>query len=116
MFAVTPLFAATCYGSMWRRAMFEFAGLVAVVYVLLCAYVYARQRTFIYYPTPAVAASIGEAVPLSGPGAGLRLILIKRPGTSTVIYFRGEGPTGAAQAGGFTRGGPGRPWGFGDLR
>jgi pimeloyl-ACP methyl ester carboxylesterase len=96
--------------------MFEFVGMAVVVYALLCVYVYARQRAFIYYPTPAVAGSIGEAVSLSVSGAVLRLNLVRRPGASAVIYFGGNAESVAASAGELTQAAPDRSWVFVNYR
>jgi hypothetical protein len=45
-------------------------GVVIAVYALLCAWVYARQRSMIYYPMPERASAVGEAISLPVEGTG----------------------------------------------
>jgi pimeloyl-ACP methyl ester carboxylesterase len=96
--------------------MLAFVGTVVVVYVLLCVYAYARQRALIYYPTPAEAGSIGEAVSLPVSGAVLRLILVRRPGASAVIYFGGNAESVATSASDLAQAVPDRSWVFVNYR
>src|SRR5258706_10399276 len=97
---------------MWRRRMLKLLGLVLIPYALLCVFVYARQRSLIYYPTPARGSGVGEAVPFPVSGAGLQLWVVRRPGPSAAIYFGGKGGSGGGRAGGGVCATPGSGRGF----
>ena len=70
--------------------MLKLFGLLLVLYALLCVYAYARQRSLIYYPTPASGSDVGEAVPFPVSGAVLQLWVVRRPGSSAALYFGGN--------------------------
>src|SRR5258706_4315962 len=96
--------------------MLKLLGLVVIPYALLCVFVYARQRSLIYYPTPARASAVGEAVPFPVPGAVLQLWVVRRPGPSAAIYFGGNAEAGAGSAEEFARAAPDRTWVFVNYR
>src|SRR5258708_14724216 len=96
---------------MWGRTMLKLFGLVLIPYALLCVFVYARQRSLIYYPTPASGSGVGEAVPFPVAGAVLQLWVVRRPGSSAAIYFGGNAESGADSAEAFARPAPDRALG-----
>jgi uncharacterized protein len=96
--------------------MLKLFGLVLVLYALLCVYAYARQRSLIYYPTPASGSGVGEAVPFPVSGAVLRLWVVRRPGSSAVIYFGGNAESVTASAEALARAAPDRTWVFVNYR
>ncbi len=65
-------------------------GLVVAIYALLCAWVYASQRSMIYYPVPERASAVGEGSTLPVDGAVLKIWTVKRPGRRALIYFGGN--------------------------
>ena len=96
--------------------MLKLVGLVLALYVLLFVFVYARQRSLIYYPTPASRGGVGEAVPLPVPGAVLQLWVVRRPGSSAAIYFGGNAESVSASAEAFAGTTPDRTWVFVNYR
>ncbi len=70
--------------------MIVLLGLVVAIYALLCAWVYASQRSMIYYPVPERASAVGEASTLPVAGAVLKIWTVKRPGQRALIYFGGN--------------------------
>lgn len=96
--------------------MLKLIGLVIVLYALLCIVIYARQRSLIYYPTPASGSSVGEAVAFSVPGAVLQLWVVRRPGSSAVVYFGGNAESVAGSAEELARAAPERTWVFVNYR
>jgi pimeloyl-ACP methyl ester carboxylesterase len=90
--------------------MLKFAAVMLVVYALLCLYVYARQRSFIYYPTPASRGGVGEAVALPVAGAVLQLWVVRRPGSAAALYFGGNAESVAGSAEALARTAPDRTW------
>jgi uncharacterized protein len=96
--------------------MLKLFGLVLALYALLCVLVYARQRSLIYFPTPANRSEVGEVVALPVSGAVLQLWVVRRLGSSAAIYFGGnaEAVTGSAEA--FARAVPDRTWVFVNYR
>lgn len=68
----------------------------AVVYLAFCAYVYATQRSMIYFPTAASSASGAQVMPLESSGETLRIVTITRPGPRALIYFGGNAEDVAA--------------------
>jgi len=87
-----------------------FCVLLPGLYVLLCVFVYVRQRSFIYYPTPVVVSPVGQAVSLPVSGAVLQLWVVRRPGSSAVIYFGGNAEAVASSAETLSRAAPDRTW------
>ena len=68
----------------------------AVVYLAFCAYVYATQRSMIYFPTAASSASGAQIIPLESSGETLRIVAITRSGPRALIYFGGNAEDVAA--------------------
>ena len=68
----------------------------AVAYLAFCAYVYATQRSMIYFPTDESAPSGAEIVPLENGGETLRILAITRPGPRALVYFGGNAEDVAA--------------------
>src|SRR5258708_9940944 len=101
---------------MWGRTMLKLFGLVLIPYALLCVFVYARQRSLIYYPTPASGSGVGEAVLFPVAGAVLQLWVVRRPGSSAAIYFGGNAESVADSAEAFARAVPDRTWVFVNYR
>lgn len=73
-----------------KRPMLGVLGIVVAVYALLCAWVYARQRSMIYYPVPERTAAAGEALSLPVAGAVLKIWTVRRPGSRALVYFGGN--------------------------
>jgi pimeloyl-ACP methyl ester carboxylesterase len=96
--------------------MLKLLGLVLVVYVLVCVFVYAQQRSLIYYPTPASEGGVGEAVAFPVSGAVLQLRVVRRAGSSAVIYFGGNAESVTASADELARAAPDRTWVFVNYR
>jgi pimeloyl-ACP methyl ester carboxylesterase len=96
--------------------MLKLLGLTLFLYALLCAYAYVRQRSLLYYPTPAIGSGVGEAVPFPVSGALLQLWVVRRPGSSAAIYFGGNAESVAGSAETFARAAPDRTWVFVNYR
>jgi pimeloyl-ACP methyl ester carboxylesterase len=64
--------------------------IVAVVYLGLCAWVYATQRAQIYFPTPPSHAAGARAMWLEAQGARLKVWVVPRPGPRALLYFGGN--------------------------
>jgi pimeloyl-ACP methyl ester carboxylesterase len=73
-----------------NKSLVVLLGLVVGVYALLCAWVYARQRSMIYYPVAERTSAVGEAISLPVAGAVLKIWTLKRPGRRALIYFGGN--------------------------
>ena len=96
--------------------MLKLFGFVLVLYALLCVYVYVRQRSLIYFPTPANGSGVGAAVAVPVPGAVLQLWVVRRPGSSAVLYFGGNAESVVDSAEEFARAVPDRTWVFVNYR
>jgi len=96
--------------------MLKLFGLVLILYALLCVFAYARQRSLIYYPTPASGGGVGEAVPFPVAGAVLQLWVVRGSGSSAAIYFGGNAESVAGSAEAFARAAPDRTWVFVNYR
>lgn len=96
--------------------MLKFGVLLLGVYVLLCVFVYVRQRSFIYYPTPVVVSPVGQTVSLPVSGAVLQLWVVRGPGSSAVLYFGGNAEPVASSAETLSRAAPDRTWVFVNYR
>ena len=72
------------------RAMSIVASILAVAYLGLCAALFAKQRSFIYFPPP---PSLGQRLPgfaLPVDGAEVRVTTRLHSGANAVIYFGGN--------------------------
>ena len=78
------------------RFLMSFLLVPAIVYLGFCAYLYATQRSMIYFPTAESAAAGAQVIPLESGGETLRILAITRPGTSALIYFGGNAEDVAA--------------------
>jgi pimeloyl-ACP methyl ester carboxylesterase len=96
--------------------MLKLLGLALILYGLLCVFAYARQRSLIYYPTPASRSGVGEAVAFPVSGAVLQLWVVWSPGSSAAIYFGGNAESVAGSAAAFARAAPDRTWVFVNYR
>ena len=96
--------------------MLKLFGFVLVLYAVLCVYVYARQRSLIYYPTPVSGSGVGKAVAFPVPGAVLQLWVVRRPGSSAVLYFGGNAESVVDSAEELARAVPDRTWVFVNYR
>jgi len=63
---------------------------VAIIYGLLCAWVYATQRGQIYFPTPESQNVNAQAHWLDSQGERIKLWVVPRPGPGALIYFGGN--------------------------
>lgn len=91
-------------------------GLVVAIYALLCAWVYARQRSMIYYPVAERASAAGEAITLPVEGAVLKIWTVRRPGRRALIYFGGNAEDVSGSFGEFAQAIPDRSLYFVNYR
>jgi pimeloyl-ACP methyl ester carboxylesterase len=59
-------------------------------FVALCALLYTRQRSMLYYPTPEVNSSAAQAVRLSHQGQSLKVWYVPGDTDQALIYFGGN--------------------------
>lgn len=64
--------------------------ILSVVYVAFCAYVFATQRSMIYYPTPPNPSVPAETWQVDVDGATLRSWIVRREGRRALLYFGGN--------------------------
>jgi uncharacterized protein len=71
-----------------------------VAYVALCAFMFATQRSQIYFPTPESQHPDAEVLHLESDGERLKIWHVPRRGTRALIYFGGnaEDPAGNIDA------------------
>lgn len=74
-------------------SLIAFAGLA---YLGLCAFMYATQRSQIYFPTPESAHQHARALRLESQGERLKVWQVLRPGPGALIYFGGNAEDTAA--------------------
>jgi pimeloyl-ACP methyl ester carboxylesterase len=72
------------------RTLVFLLAVVGVVYVALCAWVYARQRSQIYFPVAASHAVGAQALWLESQGERLKVWTVLRPGSRALLYFGGN--------------------------
>ena len=61
-----------------------------VVYLGLCTWVYATQRSQIYYPTPETRHASAQTLWIRSHSESLKLWTVPRPGSKALIYFGGN--------------------------
>jgi len=72
------------------RTLVSSLAVVGVAYLALCAWVYARQRSQIYFPVAASHAVGAQALWLESQGERLKIWVVPRPGSRVLIYFGGN--------------------------
>jgi pimeloyl-ACP methyl ester carboxylesterase len=72
------------------RTVTLFLAVPAVMYVGLCLYVYAAQRSQIYFPTPETHVPGAQVVRLESHGESLKIWVIPRAGPRALVYFGGN--------------------------
>lgn len=72
------------------RAVVLFLIVAAVVYLGLCIFVYATQRSQIYFPTAETHHPGARAVRLRSHGESLKIWEISRAGSRALVYFGGN--------------------------
>jgi uncharacterized protein len=80
-----------------RRVFGVVVLLVVFVYLAACAALAFFQRSFIYYPQPAVTASQARTERLPIADANVLATVREHPGPAAVIFFGGNGDTAALQ-------------------
>ena len=64
--------------------------LAAVSYLIMCAFLYARQRSMIYYPTHPTNSGEAQVIWLSHEGQSLKVWHIPGRSDRALIYFGGN--------------------------
>jgi pimeloyl-ACP methyl ester carboxylesterase len=72
------------------RTVLPIVASVAITYGLLCAWVYATQRSQIYFPTPESQNPDAQVQWLQSQGERIKLWAVPRPGPGALIYFGGN--------------------------
>lgn len=63
---------------------------IAILYGLVCAFVYTKQREMLYFPTPDVTKAIAEPIYLDSQGESLKIWYQARTSNKAVLYFGGN--------------------------
>lgn len=72
------------------RNLLPFLGAALVAYLLLCALMFATQRSHVYFPTPPGSRAGAEALWLESQGQRLLVWSLRRSGSRALIYFGGN--------------------------
>jgi len=80
----------------------SFFVVAAVVYLGLCAWLYATQRSQIYFPTREVRHPTAQAMRIESQGETIKVWSVSRPGSSALIYFGGNAEDVAGNIDGFS--------------
>jgi pimeloyl-ACP methyl ester carboxylesterase len=73
------------------RSLVSLVGFAAAAYAAVCAWMYATQRSQIYFPTPATDNAAADALWLESHGERIKTWNVARPGGRALIYFGGNG-------------------------
>jgi len=68
----------------------KFTALAGLVYVALCAAMFACQRSFIYFPPQIGVLIDSDVMTLTVPGAELQILAERTEGPDAVLYFGGN--------------------------
>lgn len=83
------------------RSLLPVLGAVVVAYLALCAWVFATQRSQIYFPTPSVDHRAAVTW-IDSQGERIKVWSVPRPGRPAIIYFGGNAEDVGANLGEFT--------------
>jgi len=64
---------------------------VAFIYIALCSWLYVKQRSLLYFPTPAIADIQAQKFELQSDGLKLEGVVINPGKQQALIYFGGNG-------------------------
>ncbi|MBC7656526.1 MAG: hypothetical protein H7147_05040 [Frankiaceae bacterium] len=73
-----------------RKWLLGLAGFVLLVYGVLCAGLYSRQRTLMYFPQPLSSGAEVHTRVLQGSDPGIRISVRDVDGSSALVYFGGN--------------------------
>jgi len=82
------------------RNFLPFVGAVAVAYLALCAWVFATQRSQIYFPTPPVSHRAAVTW-IDSQGERIKVWSVPRDGSQALLYFGGNAEDVGANLAGF---------------
>ena len=93
------------------KLLATFFSFAAVLYVGACGYLYANQRSLLYYPTPAVTAPVAgvERIVLRSDGETLQILRIGPAEGKALIYFGGNAQDVSRVVPPFMKAFPGQP-------
>ena len=72
------------------RTVLSLAGALAVAYALLCGWMYATQRSQMYFPTPSSDAPRAQPWWIASAGERIKVWVVSRPGPGALLYFGGN--------------------------
>jgi len=72
------------------RILLTLLGVAGLVYAALCAFLFATQRSQIYFRTPESSAPGATPLWLDSGGVRLKVWVVERPGPRAVVYFGGN--------------------------
>jgi pimeloyl-ACP methyl ester carboxylesterase len=72
------------------RTLLILAVVAILIYLALCALLFAFQRSMIYFPQPSSPASGASIFTLQTDGAQVQITAMQRKGTDAVVYFGGN--------------------------
>lgn len=84
-------------------------GLVALIYLSACAYLFSHQRAFLYFPTPRSEAPGAQLLQVRNQGQTLRVWRLGADSDDAIIYFGGNAEDVAQEVPFFEQAFPGRP-------
>jgi pimeloyl-ACP methyl ester carboxylesterase len=68
----------------------SFLVVAAAIYVALCGYMYAAQRSMMYFPTPETDHPRAQVMRLESEGMSLKIWTVRRSGPEALVYFGGN--------------------------
>ena len=72
------------------RAVVSYLAVFAVGYALLCGWMFATQRSQMYFPTPPSEAAHAQASWIDSAGERIKVWVVSRPGPAALLYFGGN--------------------------
>jgi uncharacterized protein len=75
----------------------------AIIYLAVCAAMFAFQRSLLYYPQPRVVTAAASTMVLQVPGSQLNITVRPHAGSKALIYFGGNGEDVSESLASFSR-------------
>ena len=72
------------------RTVMLLLGTVAAMIVAWCGWLYATQRSQIYFPTPESESAVAQVLWIESAGERLKVWAVERPGPRALLYFGGN--------------------------
>ncbi len=89
--AIAPVTLGIFFIATFKKILLRVFASVAFVYIALCSWLYVKQRSLLYFPTPVIAGVQAQTFELRSDGLKLHGWVVNPGKQDALIYFGGNG-------------------------